>query len=93
VAFSVGNFHQNHLRGRSLAIACPKLDQGQEVYLDKLATLIGEAKVKSVTVMIMQVPCCSGLLHLARRAMERAGRNIPLHFQIVGLRGDIIQEG
>jgi Pyruvate/2-oxoacid:ferredoxin oxidoreductase delta subunit len=92
VAFSVGGFHQNHLRGKTLAIACPKLDHGQEVYLDKLATLIGEAGVKSVTVMIMQVPCCSGLLHLARRAMERAGRNVPLHFQVVGLRGEILQE-
>jgi ferredoxin len=93
VAFSVGNFHQNHLRGKSLAIACPKLDQGQEAYVDKLAILIGEAGVKSVTVMIMQVPCCSGLLHLARRAMERAGRNVPLHFQVVGLHGEILQEG
>lgn len=93
VAFSVGGFHRNHLRGRTLVIACPKLDHGQEVYLDKLATLIGEAGVKSVTVMIMQVPCCSGLLLLARRAMERAGRNVPLHFRIVGLRGEILQEG
>ena len=93
VAFSIGTFHQNHLKGRSLAIACPKLDQGQEAYLDKLAILIGEAGVKSVTVMIMQVPCCSGLLHLARRAMERAGRNVPLHFQVIGLRGEILQEG
>ena len=93
VAFSAGGFHQNHLKGRTLAIACPKLDQGQEVYLDKLATLIGEAGVKSVTVVIMQVPCCSGLLHLARRAMERAGRSVPLHFRVIGLRGEIIQEG
>jgi Pyruvate/2-oxoacid:ferredoxin oxidoreductase delta subunit len=93
VAFSIGGFHQNHLRGKALAIACPKLDHGQEAYLDKLATLIAEAGVKSVTVMIMQVPCCSGLLHLARKAMERAGRSVPLHFQIVGLRGEILQEG
>ena len=71
----------------------PKLDQGQEVYLEKLTSLVNEAEVKSVTVMIMQVPCCSGLLHLARKAVERSGRPVPLRFLIVGLRGEILQEG
>ena len=48
------------LKGRTLAIACPKLDEGQEVYLEKLVALIDVAKVNTITVMIMQVPCCSG---------------------------------
>lgn len=92
-AFSIGGFHQNHLSGKTLAIACPKLDQGLEVYLDKLVSLIKEARVKSLTVLIMQVPCCSGLLRLARTAMERAGSTVPLHFKVVGIRGEILQEG
>ncbi len=93
VPFALGGFHDNHLKGKTLAIACPKLDQGQEVYLEKLTSLVNEAEVKSVTVMIMQVPCCSGLLHLARKAVERSGRPVPLRFLIVGLRGEILQEG
>ena len=93
VPFAMGGFHEGHLKGKTLAIACPKLDQGQEVYLEKLTSLVNEAEVKSVTVMIMQVPCCSGLLHLARKAVERSGRSVPLRFLVVGLRGEILQEG
>ncbi len=92
-AFAIGGFHQDFLKGRTLAIACPKLDQGQDIYLDKLTSLIEEANVKTLTVLIMQVPCCSGLLRLAGEAMQRAGRMIPLHFKVVGLRGEILQEG
>ena len=93
VAFAMGGFHENHLSGKTLAIACPKLDQGQEVYLQKLISLIDEAEVKSLTVLIMQVPCCSGLLHLARRAAEQAVRKVPIRYLVVGLRGETLQEG
>lgn len=55
-----------------LAIACPKLDEGQEIYLEKLRILIDEAEINTLTVMIMQVPCCSGLLALAEKAAEKA---------------------
>lgn len=93
VAYSLGGFHENHLRGRTLTIACPKLDSDQEVYLEKLASLIGEAEVRTLTVMVMQVPCCAGLMHLARRAAEHAGRKIPVRYLVVGLRGEILQQG
>jgi ferredoxin len=93
VPFAMGGFHENHLKGKALAIACPKLDHDQEVYLEKLKSLVTEAGVKSITVMIMQVPCCAGLLHLARRAVEQAGRQVPLRFLIIGLQGETLQEG
>ncbi|MBZ5497484.1 MAG: 4Fe-4S binding protein [Acidobacteriia bacterium] len=93
VAFALGGFHEDHLKGKTLAIACPKLDNGQEIYLEKLTSLVDVAEVKSLTVMIMQVPCCAGLLHLARRAVEQAGRKVPIHFLVVGLRGEILQQG
>ena len=93
VAYATAGFHEEHLNGRTLVIACPKLDSGQEVYLEKLVTLITEAEVRSVTVMVMQVPCCAGLMHLARSAAQQAGRELPLRFLIVGLRGEILQEG
>lgn len=93
VPFALGGFHEEHLKGKTLAIACPKLDSGQEVYLEKLTSLVDDAEVKSLTVMIMQVPCCSGLLHLARRAVAQAQRKIPIQFLVIGLRGEILQQG
>ena len=65
-AFTLGDFHQKWLKNKTLVIACPKLDQGKEIYLQKFITLIETAKVNTITVMIMEVPCCGGLLHLSR---------------------------
>jgi Pyruvate/2-oxoacid:ferredoxin oxidoreductase delta subunit len=93
VPFALGGFHDSHLKGKTLAIACPKLDDGQEIYLEKLTSLMDDAGIKSLTVMIMQVPCCSGLLNLARRAVTQANRKVPVNFVVVGLRGEILQQG
>ncbi len=91
-AFAMGDFHANHLKGRSLAIACPKLDQGQEVYLDKLVAMIDQAGINTLTVMIMQVPCCGGLAHLASSAVAKATRKVPVKRVVVGLQGEILSE-
>jgi NAD-dependent dihydropyrimidine dehydrogenase PreA subunit len=92
VAFSIADFHKDHLRGRTLAIACPKLDSGQEIYRQKLTALIDQAQVNSINVMIMQVPCCSGLLNLVLRAAESASRPVPVTCAVVGIRGEILRE-
>ena len=92
VAFSMGNFHRDHLKGRGLAVACPKLDQGQEIYLQKLVAMIDEAEINTLTVMIMEVPCCSGLLQLAKEAASRATRKVPVKQQVIGLRGEVLKE-
>lgn len=92
VAYSLGDFHRNYLKGRALAIACPKLDEGQEVYAEKLKALIDVAKINTLTVMIMQVPCCGGLLRLAQTAASQASRKIPIKSIVVGLQGDILSE-
>jgi ferredoxin len=93
VAFSMGDFHKDYLQGKTLAIACPKLDDGQDTYLDKLTALIDDAKIRSLTVMIMQVPCCSGLLRLSVNANARATRKVPVHYKVISLKGDILQDG
>jgi Pyruvate/2-oxoacid:ferredoxin oxidoreductase delta subunit len=93
VAFAVGDFHANHLAGRSLAIACPKLDSHQEVYLDKLTAFIDSAGIASLTVMVMQVPCCGGLVRLAMQAASRANRAVPMRYIVVGVQGEILEEG
>ena len=93
VAYALGGFHERYLRGRRLAIACPKLDAGQDESVAKLRALIDDAGIKTLTVVIMQVPCCAGLLVLARRAMQGARRRVPVQRVIVGLQGDVLSEG
>jgi NAD-dependent dihydropyrimidine dehydrogenase PreA subunit len=92
VAFSMGGFHSNHLKGKSLAIACPKLDQGTESYVDKLTAMIDISKVNTITVMMMEVPCCGGLLQMVRTAQSKASRNVPVKKLIVGTNGEVLQE-
>ena len=92
VAFSMGGFHSNHLRGKSLAIACPKLDHGTDTYVDKLTAMIDISKVNTITVMMMEVPCCGGLLQMVRAAMANASRKVPVKKMIVGITGDVLQE-
>jgi len=91
-AFAVGDFHNRFLRGKALAIACPKLDSGLDVYLDKLTQMIDLAGLDTITVVVMEVPCCNGLVALASRAIAAAERRIPLKMVRVGLRGDILEE-
>ena len=92
VAYAYADFHKDFLKGRTLAIACPKLDSHQELYLEKLTALIDQAALRSIRVMIMQVPCCNGLLRLVVEAARRAAHKVPIRCAIVGLRGEILSE-
>jgi len=92
VAFSLGNFHSGFLKGKSLAIACPKLDQGQDIYIEKLIAMIDIAKVNTITVMMMEVPCCGGLLQMVKAALSKAERKVPVKQLIIGIAGNILKE-
>ncbi len=92
VAYALGDFHREYLRDKSLAIACPKLDSGQEIYTEKIKAWIDEANINTLTVLIMQVPCCMGLLGLAREAAEKAERKVPIKYVVVGVQGEVIRE-
>jgi ferredoxin len=91
VPFAAGDFHRDFLKGKTLAIACPKLDHGQEIYVEKLRALLDEGRIKSLTVAIMQVPCCHGLLRLARTAMAQAARKVPIQCVVVSLQGETLK--
>jgi hypothetical protein len=91
-AFTMGDFHQRFLKGRSLAIACPKLDSNMEVYINKITAMIDHAQVNTITVMIMQVPCCGGLLQIVKSAVSAAQRKVPVKLMIVSIEGNIIRE-
>jgi Pyruvate/2-oxoacid:ferredoxin oxidoreductase delta subunit len=92
VAFAAGDFHQRFLAGRSLAIACPKLDSRQEVYVDKLVAMIDEAGIRSLQVVVMEVPCCRGLVTLAEEAARRARRQVPVECVVVTTGGRVLSE-
>jgi NAD-dependent dihydropyrimidine dehydrogenase PreA subunit len=91
-AFTIGNFHSKWLKDKSLVIACPKLDHGTEIYINKLAMLIDGAKVNTITVMIMEVPCCGGLLNMVREAQQMCSRKVPVKAIVVSIRGEILSE-
>lgn len=92
VAYSLGDFHKDYLKGKSIAIACPKLDEGKDEYVEKVLSLIDDAKINTLSVMTMQVPCCAGLVSIAQQAVQRAKRKIPIKSIVVSLQGDILSE-
>ena len=89
-AFTSANFHQDFLKNKKLVIACPKLDQGMDMYLQKLIKLIRDAKVNTITVLRMEVPCCGGLVQLVNTAVERSGRKVPVKEIVLGIKGQVL---
>jgi ferredoxin len=92
VAYAMGSFHPDYLKEKSIAIACPKLDEGQDVYAEKIRSWLEDAKINTLTVLIMQVPCCIGLLNLAQQAAQSSKRTVPIKSVVVSLQGEILSE-
>ena len=90
--YALGNLHREFLKGKALAIACPKLDDGQAVYQDKIKAWFEEAKINTLTVLIMQVPCCMGLMNLVRQAVEQSERKVPVKLVVAGVHGEILSQ-
>ena len=89
VPFAYAGFHQDFLKNHSLLVACPQLDDFQ-AHLKKLTDILSHSSVKSLTVVHMEVPCCSGLVHMAQQAIEASGLNVPLYDVTIGTMGDIL---
>ena len=88
-AFALAGFHDELLKGRKLVIACPKLDDTQG-YVEKIAELIKRNNLKSLTVAIMTVPCCSGLGRIVRQALALSGEPLEVKKVVVGIDGKIV---
>ena len=88
VPFAYAGFHHDFLKGRALLVACPKLDDFQ-AHLGKLTEILRHCDVKNLTVVHMEVPCCSGLLHMAKQAIRLSGKEIPVRDVTIGVRGDL----
>ena len=90
-AFAMADFHEKLLRQNPIAIACPKLDNGQ-THLDKLTSVLQMSDVKSLSVIRMEVPCCTGLVRIAQAAIEASEKSIPLHNVVVSTKGEVLGE-
>ena len=88
VPFAYAGFHQDFLKGHRLLIACPKLDDFQ-AHLRKLAAILRQSQVKSLTVVRMEVPCCYGIVQMAKQAMHLSGKDIPLKEVTIGIKGEV----
>ncbi len=87
-AFAYGNFHNDFIRNHITLIGCPKLDEGD--YTDKLTAIIANNNIKSVTIVRMEVPCCSGIENAAKRALQQSGKFIPWRVVIISTDGRIL---
>jgi len=88
VPFAYAGFHQDFLRNHSLLVACPKLDDFQ-AHQRKLTDILRQSQVKSLTVVHMEVPCCFGIVHMAKQAILASGKDIPFRDVTIGIRGDV----
>ncbi len=84
--FAYADFHRDFIKGRVLVNACPKLDDSSP-YVEKLAAMIAQNDIQSVTVIIMEVPCCRGLAMFAQQAIAQSGKDVPLEIVIIGVDG------
>jgi ferredoxin len=87
-AFACGAFHGEFLKDHALLVACPKLDN-YEAHLAGLTEILRQSDVKSLTVLRMEVPCCSGLTRMAMQAILSCNKDIPFKEVIIGTRGDV----
>ena len=89
VSFAMGDFHSKLLKGKVVAIACPKLDT-IDPYIEKLAEIIKGSGLKSLTVVHMQVPCCSGMTYIAKEAVSKSGVSMEFTDITIDLQGNEI---
>lgn len=92
VPFSFPDFHGRFLKGKTLAIACPKLDSNKESYVEKITSMARDSKINTLHVVLMEVPCCGGLLNLAVKAVRDSGVKVPIKATIVSIKGEILEE-
>jgi ferredoxin len=91
VSYAYGNFHQDFLKKKALVIACPKLDNTKD-YINKLTEIFKSANIKSVTVLHMEVPCCSGLVLITKKALIAANKKMPAKEITISIQGNIKSE-
>ena len=90
IPFAYADFHREFLRKKIVVMFCPKLDADIDSYIEKLAEIFTRHKIRSLTLLRMEVPCCNGVGFVVERALEKAGRIIPVFEKTVTIRGQVI---
>lgn len=85
------HFHREFLQGRSVLMGCPKFDDA-ESYVQKFTEIFQTARIKSIMITIMEVPCCANMRHIVREALRRSGKNIPVSEVVISARGEIMHQ-
>lgn len=85
--FAYAEFHRDFIKGKALVNACPKLDDTSN-YIAKLTAILQQNDIKSVTVTVMEVPCCRGLAMMAQQAVQASGKDIPVEIAVLGVDGE-----
>lgn len=88
--FAFANFHERFLKDKILIILCPKLDKTIEQYVDKLTEIFIKQDIKSISIVHMEVPCCSGIEVIVQRALKKAQKNIIVKDYTISINGEII---
>lgn len=88
--FAYANFHQRFLKDKVLIILCPKLDKTIDQYVDKLTEIFENQDINSISIVHMEVPCCSGIEVIVQRALEKAQKNIIIKDYTISINGKII---
>lgn len=88
-AYAYDGFHNKFIKGRTVAIGCPKLDNAG-AYKEKLAAILKGNDIKAVSIAYMEVPCCAGLVKLVEEAVKESGKHIPVEKTKIGIKGRVI---
>ena len=88
-AYAYANFHKKYIRNHITLIGCPKLDDVD--YSEKLTQIIAQNDIKSITVVLMEVPCCGGIEQAVKNALAASGKMIPWQVDIISTDGRILE--
>ena len=92
VPIAYPTLHQDFIKGKVVVVGCPKFDDIPQ-YIQKFTDIFKSANIKSITALVMEVPCCSGLPVIIKRAMESAGKEIPIEQVVISTRGQVLKKG
>ena len=90
VPLAYADYHRDFLSGKAVVVGCPKLDDNN-AYLVKLTELFRVSRIKSITVLKMEVPCCGGIAMVAKQALAASGKEIPFCVVTISIRGEVVE--
>lgn len=82
--------HRDFLEGKAVMMGCPKFDDAEH-YIDKFSQVCSQSGIKSITTVVMEVPCCSALPMIVKKGMELSGTSIPIEEVVISTRGEIVE--